>query len=148
MKKGVCFLCFDLHQYEKCSNCGMQPLVRIRFAILRVFALLSVVGLVLAPIARPVMAMPAAIHVTTGEPVASNTRAVAADEMPCCPGKPSVPDCDKDCPFAALCGAMALHNVSQASLIIPFAHIASILPDDPSALTSLAHAPPRKPPKA
>jgi hypothetical protein len=70
-----------------------------------------------------------------------------AGEMPCCPQTPDVPDCDKYCPFMALCGATIIHSVSQASLTVPLAIIAIILPGDQSALASIAHAPPRKPPK-
>jgi hypothetical protein len=39
-------------------------------------------------------------------------------------------------------------NVSQASLNVPLAIIAVVLPGDQSTLASFAHAPPRKPPKA
>jgi hypothetical protein len=71
-----------------------------------------------------------------------------SNDMPCCPGKPSLPDCGKDCPFMALCGAIVLHGVSHGGLIVPLTLAAVILPGDPSALVSHAHAPPRKPPKA
>src|SRR5262249_54569288 len=37
------------------------------------------------------------------EQMSADSKAGAMDDMPCCPGKPSLPDCDKDCPFTALC---------------------------------------------
>ncbi len=112
--------------------------------IARVFAVLAMVGVVLSPMARSVMAMPAAKSATMDE----HMGVAAPDDRPCCPGKPSLPDCDKDCPFMALCGAMMLHNVSQTSLIIPLTLAAVVLPGEASPLVSLAYAPPQKPPKA
>ena len=121
------------------------------FAILRVLsrivAVAAIVGLLLAPMTRLVMAMPMGMPAAASEQMASDSNASAMDEMPCCPGKPSLPDCDKDCPFTALCSAVMLLNVPQTSLPLSLTLAAVILPGDPSALVSLAHAPPRKPPK-
>jgi hypothetical protein len=115
--------------------------------ITRILLVAAVLGLVSAPMARPVMAVSATMP-GMSEQVVAGTEVSATDDMPCCPGKPSLPDCGKDCPFAALCGAIVLHGVSPSSLIVPLTRVAIILPGDPSALVSLAHAPPRKPPKA
>jgi hypothetical protein len=113
-----------------------------------VFALLAVLGLALAPIVRPAMAMSAPMHASMGEPMAVASMAPSAsDDMPCCPGKPSLPDCGKDCPFMALCGAMPLQGVSQSSLIVPLTLVSIILPGYQSALASVAQPPPRKRPK-
>src|SRR5271169_1881138 len=119
--------------------------MRGRSAVARVFALFAIMGVVLSPMARPVMAMPAAVHVAMDEHTATDAMAVAPDDMSCCPGKPSLSDYNKDCPLMALCGAMVLHGVSDTSLIVPLTLVAIILPGDPSALVSLADAPPRKP---
>ncbi len=115
-------------------------------AITRILLAVVVLGLVLAPMGGSVMAVAASMP-GMSEAVADSP-ASATDDMPCCPAKPSLPDCGKDCPFAALCGAIVLHGVSSSSLIVPLTLAAVILPGDQSALVSLARAPPRKPPKA
>jgi hypothetical protein len=117
-------------------------------AINRILLVLAVLGLVLAPMARPAMAVSVSMQDAMSNQVVADSEVGATDDMPCCPGKPSLPDCSKDCPFMALCGAIVLHGVSQNSLIAPLTLVAVMLPGDPSALVSLAHAPPRKPPKA
>jgi hypothetical protein len=108
--------------------------------------LTAIVGLLLAPMTPPAMAMP--MQGAMSEHVIADSSAGAMDEMPCCPGKPSLPDCGKDCPFMALCGAAAILDVPQTSVPLSLTLAAVILPGDASALVSLAHAPPRKPPKA
>ena len=123
-------------------------IMRVRHAIVHAFALAAILGLVLTPMTRPVMAMPMTIQTAAGEQAATDRMAGTPEDMPCCPSKPSLPDCEKDCPFPALCNAVAIHGVSQTSLPLPLTLAAVILPGDPSALVSLAHAPPRKPPKA
>jgi hypothetical protein len=117
-------------------------------AITRILVLAAVVGVVSAPVARPAMAVPETMQGAMSEQMAADSEVGVSDDMPCCPGKPSLPDCGKDCPFMALCGAIVLHGVSHGSLIVPLALVSVILPGDQSALVSLAHAPPRKPPKA
>jgi hypothetical protein len=110
-------------------------------------ALFAIGSLELAPMVRPAMAMPTTMHASLGESMAASMVPTASDDMPCCPGTPSVPDCGKDCPFMALCGAAPLYFVSQTSLIVPLTVVSIIFPGDPSDLVSVARAPPRKPPK-
>jgi hypothetical protein len=78
---------------------------------------------------------------------ADSAIADAADDMPCCPGKPALPDCSKDCPLMALCITAPLYFVSQTSLIVPLTFASIIFPRDNSDLVSIAQAPPRRPPK-
>jgi hypothetical protein len=120
----------------------------MRSAIGRIFAVVAIAGLLLAPMTRLVMAMPMGMQAAASEQMAADSNAGAMDDMPCCPGKPSLPDCDEDCPFTALCSAVVLLGAPQTSLPLPLTLVAIVLPGDPSALVSLAHAPPRKPPKA
>ena len=118
--------------------------------VLAVLAVLAIAGLVLAPITRPAMAMSVAtdMHASIGDAMAAGPAiADAADEMPCCPSKPALPDCSKDCPLMALCGTAPLHFVSQTGLIVPVTFISIVFPRDHSALVSIARAPPRRPPK-
>jgi len=120
--------------------------MRGRSAIGRFFAVLAIAGLVLAPIVRPAMAMPMDMdmHESMGNPMAANP--VAPDDMPCCPGEPSFPDCGKDCPLMAFCGAAPLYFVSQIGLIVPTNFATIIFPSDQSDLGSVAHAPLQRPP--
>jgi hypothetical protein len=124
--------------------------MRVRSAIGRVLAVLAVAGLVLVPITRPAMAMPVAtdMHVSVGGAMAAGSViADPANEMPCCPSKPALPDCSKDCPLMALCGTAPLHFVSQTGLIVPVTFVSIVFARDHSALVSIPLAPPRRPPK-
>jgi hypothetical protein len=129
---------------------GKLRVMRVRSAIGRVLAVLAVAGLVLVPITRPAMAMSVAgdIHANMGDAVAvGSVIADAADEMPCCPSKPALPDCSKDCPLMALCGTAPLYFLPQTGLIVPVTFVSIVFPRDHSALVSIAQAPPRRPPK-
>jgi hypothetical protein len=124
--------------------------MRVRSAIGRVLAVLAVAGLVLAPITRPAMAMSVTtnMHASVGDAIAAGSViADAADEMPCCPSKPALPDCSKDCPLMALCGTAPLHFVSQTGLIVPVTFASIVFPRGHSAFVSIAQSPPRRPPK-
>jgi hypothetical protein len=68
-----------------CYLCGVKLSTTIR----RVFALLAIFGLVLAPLAQPAMAMPSQTQITMSEHSAADAHmgmAMPAD-MPCCPDK-------------------------------------------------------------
>jgi hypothetical protein len=121
----------------------------VRTTIGRFFALVAVAGLLLAPMARPTMAivtdMPMSMDHAT---VAGSGVADATDDMPCCPGKPSLPDCGKDCPLMALCVTAPLHFASQTVLSIPLTVVSIMFPGSSPELASVSDAPPRKPPKA
>src|ERR1700751_1615525 len=108
-------------------------------AITRILVVSAILGVISAPLARPAMAVPQTMPGAMSEQMAADSEVAVTDDMPCCPGKPSLPDCGKDCPFMALCGAIVLHGVSPSSLIVPLTRVAIILPGDPSALVSLAH---------
>ena len=124
--------------------------MRVRSAIGRVLAVLAVAGLVLVPITRPAMAMSVAtdMHASMGDAMAAGSViADAADDMPCCPSKPTLPDCSKDCPLMALCVTAPLYFVSQTGLIVPVTFVSIVFPRDQSDLVSVAQTPPRRPPK-
>ena len=95
--------------------------MRMRTAIGRVFAWVAIAGLLLAPMARPTMAM----DTPTGMEAAAasdSATADAMDQMPFCPGKTSLPDCSKDCPLMALCVSALLHLASQTSFACSARH--------------------------
>src|SRR5579872_5042252 len=111
----------------------------------RIFALLALVSLVLAPIARPVMALAAP---AVARQMADASIAPASEKMPCCPSKHTLPDCDKDCPFMALCAGMVIHAAPPNTFAVALVLAAIVSPGEASILVSVAHTPPRKPPKA
>jgi hypothetical protein len=124
--------------------------MRVRSTLGRVLAVLAVAGLVVAPITRPVMAMsvPTDMPASMGDAMAPDSVvADAADDMPCCPGKPTLPDCSKDCPLVALCVTAPLYFVSQTSLVAPVTFVSIVFSRDQSDLVSVAQTPPRRPPK-
>jgi len=140
----------ELRRWKNVPTRGKLLVMRVRSAIGHVLAVLAVAGLVLVPITRPAMAMSVApdMHASMGDAMeAGSDIADAADEMPCCPSKPRLPDCSKDCPLMALCGTALLHFVSQIGLFVPVTFVSIVFPRDHSALVSIAQAPPRKPPK-
>ena len=125
---------------------------KIRVCCGQLLALLAIVSLVLAPIARQAMALPMAMASTAmasmDDAMAVDSGAVvASDDMPCCPSEPSQPDCSKDCPLMALGVTAPLHFASQIDLIVSFVVAGVVSPGDPPDLISVAYAPPRKPPK-
>ena len=123
--------------------------MRLRSAFGRILAVLAIVGLALAPAVRPTMAVP----ISKDMDAAMNGSAVdtviadAAADMPCCPSKPALPDCSKDCPLMALCVTAPIHFVSQTGLTILLTFVTVVFPGARSDLVSIAQAPPRKPPK-
>jgi hypothetical protein len=124
--------------------------MKMRSAIGRVLAVLAVAGLVLVPIARPAMAMSVTtdVHASIAEAITAGPAvADAADDMPCCPSKPVLPDCSRDCPLMALCVTAPLHFVSQSGLIVPLTFVSIVFPRAHFHLVSIAQAPPRRPPK-
>jgi len=123
--------------------------MRIRSAFGSILAVLAIVGVALAPVVRPAMAVPPATDVRapmSGAAVDTDI-ADAVDDMPCCPGKPALPDCSKDCPLMALCVTAPIHFVAQNGLIFPVTFVTVVFPGAHSDLVSIAQAPPRRPPK-
>jgi hypothetical protein len=123
--------------------------MRIRSAFGSILAVLAIVGLALAPVVRPAMAVPTTTDVRasmSGAAVDTDI-ADAVDDMPCCPGKPALPDCSKDCPLMALCVTAPIHFVAQTGLIFPDTFVTVVFPGAHSDLVSIAQAPPRRPPK-
>ena len=123
--------------------------MRIRSAFGSILAVLAIVGLALAPVVRPAMAVPPAtdVRATMSGAAVDTDIADAVDDMPCCPGKSALPDCSKDCPLMALCVAAPSHFVAQTGLIFPVTFVTIVFPGAHSDLVSVAYPPPRKPPR-
>lgn len=115
--------------------------MRYRSAICRFLAALAVLGLLVAPFARPVMA---AAMQTTGEPAAMDMPA----DMPCCPDQMPAKDCAKDCPLMATCMAGSVQDMPPvAALFILPRTTQIVLPAGDADATGLGTGPPQRPPK-
>ena len=119
--------------------------VKVPLAAFRILALLAIAGLLLAPMVGSADTMHSA-NATMQEGTMADSAAAMPDGMPCCPGKPSIPDCDKDC--LIMCCAMVLHNTAHTGLIAPLDLASIVVTGEASALVGLAQEPPRKRPKA
>ncbi|GLR84935.1 hypothetical protein [Bradyrhizobium iriomotense] len=109
-----------------------------------VVTLLVAAGLLLAPLAAPVLAAPASGH--DMQAMSGDTQ---AEDMPCCPGETESKDCGS-CPFVALC----LLNVSlpapsgAVSPIERHARHSAFAPIDDLLIDGLGAKPPDHPPRA
>ena len=111
----------------------------------KLLAALAVLALLLAPLARPAMAMPAVMHATMGDHASMEMTA----DMPCCPEKAPVPDCAKGCPLMAMCAAGSLQYMPTVSaLVVPFTLASVVIPANGANLDGLTQRPPPRPPKA
>jgi hypothetical protein len=125
----------------------MVDIVKRPSAIRLLLAILAIAGLVLSPIGRPLMAMPADMRTSLGDPMAMSDAAAMPADMPCCPDKSPGPDCGKDCPFMAFCAAKCFHSARLVSLFFPQRLVSIFVPGNEAELGSLVQAPPTRPPK-
>jgi hypothetical protein len=111
--------------------------VKLRLTIFKSLAALAVLGLLLAPIARPAMA---AMMQTAAEHVAM--------DMPCCPDQGPAKGCAKDCPLMATCVASSLQAMHPAAtLFMPPQAAGILLPTSDVEAVGLSIGPPQRPPK-
>lgn len=122
--------------------------VKTLSAIRGLLGILAIIGLALAPIGRPAMAMPAATHgAALEQPMAGDGAMAMPEDMPCCPKKAPIPDC-KDCLFAGMCAAQFLGNlVLGTGLFLPFALASVLFPGNDTDVAGLSNGPPPRPPK-
>jgi hypothetical protein len=103
--------------------------VKTLSAIRSLLAISAIIGLVIGPIARPAMAMPAPMNTGVASDQAMVDEAAMPEDMPCCPKKSPIPDCGRDCLFMAMCAMQFLCNAVQAAgLVIPLGWQASFPP--------------------
>ena len=112
----------------------MNRLSAIRYLL----AALAIVGLILAPIASPAAAMPAAMSDDA-------SMAMPAD-MPCCPDQAPMPGCGKDCPFMAVCIGRRSATRRVASLRVPLVLAGVVVPGSVPGSTA-SQRPRRKTPQ-
>ena len=84
--------------FPACPGCGILSTMKLSIWLWRLLPILAIVGLVAGPLTTPVSA--AAMAAVSDMPTAA-----MPDDMPCCPDKPAVPDCQKICPLMATCMA-------------------------------------------
>jgi hypothetical protein len=116
-------------------------------------SILAILGLVLAPFTVPAVAggMDAAMtRVDIPTDLMPKGDDVAMAEAPCCgPARPSMPDCPKACPLAAMCHAKIVEGVAAVSAVLRwFSPAQASPPGDDATPDTLAQAPPSRPPQA
>ena len=116
------------------------------------FSILAVLGMILAPVARPAMAMAADQsaginhHATmTGE--ADNAGSSASERMPCCPDEAPASDRGKNC--LMMCAAGLSSTVPAAAwLPVPKLAPSELVVYEEAALSGRSPGPSPRPPKA
>src|SRR5690349_10049538 len=123
----------------------MLPTVR------RVLITLAVLGLVLAPMARPAMSMPAGQ--SGGIDNHAKMAAMAGHEMampenmPCCPDEAPMADCGKHCAMMMCAASMSPTLPRSAWVAAPQPAATELIADGGSPLSGRVPAPPPRPPK-
>jgi hypothetical protein len=114
---------------------------------------LAVLGLVLAPLARPAMAMPAdqsagRDHHAMMPGMADHAEMAMPESMPCCPDEAPMSDCGKHC-LMAMCAASLSPTLPDAGwLPVPQVSAAELIAAGDLALSGRSPTPPPRPPKA
>jgi hypothetical protein len=120
--------------------------VKIWSVLPRLLSILAIAGLLIAP-----MATPSAAGTLADAPIAATAgMGSMADGMPCCPHeKPSIPDCQKNCPFAALCTTQCVPAVAAetAFLIRKLAQAEPLSLYNEMLRDQRSVAPPQRPPR-
>jgi hypothetical protein len=135
---SISFLC-----YAAC----VKPLSTIG----RLLSMLAIVGLAIAPVARPAMGMAAVLQPDIAsdhgiDHAATDAAMAMPEDMPCCPKKAPVPNCDKDC--LAICATQLLCNAAQVpGPMVPLGLSHILLPLNDTGLVGLKQRPPPRPPK-
>jgi hypothetical protein len=119
--------------------------VKARLTIRCFLILLAIVGLMLAPVARPALAVAMDMQTTDGQ--SGTDLRQASDGMPCCQEQPAQPACGKDCPLMALCVGTPLHGVSATEVGVRRTSVEALGPHDRPGLLSITRAPPQRPPE-
>lgn len=126
--------------------------VRMPLTICRTLAALALLGLMLAPLTRPVMAfagMPGDIaqHETMDGTSPLNPAAMP-NGMPCCPDETPMPDCSKHCQMAMCAPSVLLSLPAQSGVILLTLTSNRFVERQDSAPSGVPIAPPPKPPRA
>jgi hypothetical protein len=113
--------------------------------------MLAIVGLAIAPVTRAAMAAAAVLEANMASDhamahAATDAAMAMPEDMPCCPKKSPVPNCDKDC--LAICATQLLGNAAQVpGPMVPLGLSHILLPLNDTSLVGLKQRPPPRPPK-
>jgi hypothetical protein len=123
-----------------------------QITIRRLLAIAVIVGLVLAPVARPAMAgtvSDVSMSAMTDDKSVPPTADAMTGDMPCCPSNAPAPiGCDK-CIFMAACAANCFPALTGALFQPPFATSSGVArPQNDFWLDGLRHSPPEHPPRS
>ncbi|MEA2950920.1 MAG: hypothetical protein QOJ96_440 [Alphaproteobacteria bacterium] len=133
--------------------------MRFEIVIRRLILAFAVLGLILAPVARPAMAMAMPAEPT----MSADMSASDAADMPCCPdgmvahadkamplaGDPAKGDCAKDCPMMAACMATSVTGLSESPVLsFPLAITEIVFPKNDPNVGSFTRSPSPRPPNA
>jgi hypothetical protein len=115
--------------------------VKLRMTMSKLPAALAVLGLLLAPVARPAVA-------ATMQAVADHSAMEMAADMPCCPEQGPAKDCVKDCPLMAICMASSVPPLpAVAAPFLPPKAAELLLSGNDADPAGLGTGPPQRPPK-
>jgi hypothetical protein len=125
----------------------MLPTIR------RFLMTLAVLGLVLAPLAQPAMAMSAdqsagMDHHAMMAGMADHAEMAMLESMPCCPDEAPMPDCGKHCLMLMCAASLSPILPSAAWLAMPLAAATELIAGGDSTLSGRSPTPPPRPPKA
>jgi hypothetical protein len=120
--------------------------------ICRLLAVFALLGLVLAPLARPAMAgtgMPdASAHHEMMNGMSMDDASAMPEDMPCCPEKAPMPDCGQHC-LMAMCAATVLPTLpGSAWEFLPTLACGKLAARHDPALSGVPPTPPPRPPRA
>jgi hypothetical protein len=142
------------HQFsglESGRDLCYRPDVKFPLPIGRLLAAVAILGLLIAPVAPPAVAMTMreGVHAIADTASAQTDFEMAMpDGMPCCPEKAPLSDDSKGCPMMALCLSGAVLNLpAGAALSSPVGKTSLLFPESDTVLTSLGHGPLPRPPK-
>jgi len=140
--------CCPIRPLRSGSLCYVRR-VKILSAIRSLLAIPAIVGLVLGPIARPAMALPAPMNAAAASDQAMVDEAAIAmpEDMPCCPKKSPIPDCGRDCVMMMCVTQFLCNAVQAASLVIPLGLASVFFPGNDTDVAGLSQGPPPRPPK-
>jgi hypothetical protein len=121
--------------------------------IRRVLMTLAVLGLISAPLARPLMAMPAhqsagLDHHATMADMADHAEMAMPESMPCCPDEAPASDCGKHCLMMMCAASLSPTLPGAAWLPVPQAATTELIASGDSTLSGRSPTPPPRPPKA
>jgi hypothetical protein len=107
------------------------------FLLPRLLVIVAVFGMLASPLARQVLAPPAA---AAAAPIAA--------DMPCCPEQAPTPDCAKSCPLMALCATQLIGGTTMVASKVSMIVVARLAPASDRPLAGLNIHPPPKPPRS